>query len=95
VTPTDQDTENMVQVYRCSNELEVGRAVAEVLRPEGIEGFVSDRTDRTLPTPATQAGAFFVSVSEKDAEKARQLLADALDDGALDIDSGDVIELDE
>ena len=84
--------ENLVEVYRCSSELEFGRAVAEVLEPEGIDGYRRDRASHSLPAPDSETGGLFIAVPEADAARARQLLREALSDGALDAQDGRVVE---
>ena len=84
--------EQLVEVYRCSGEMEADRAMVEVLQPEGIEAFRRDRVSRALPAPDAEPGNFFIAVPESQTGRARELLREALEDGALDADEGEVIE---
>lgn len=84
--------DNMVEVYRCNSEMEADRALVEVLEPEGIEGFRRTRMSRALPAPAAEPGSYFIAVYASQAGRARELLAEALEDEALDAKEGEVIE---
>jgi hypothetical protein len=88
----EPDEEEMVEVYRCSTELEANRAIVEVLGPEAIEAYLRDRVSRALPAPDAEPGGLFIAVPDSQAARARELLREALEDGALDGDEGEVIE---
>lgn len=83
--------EDPVEVYRCTNPLEADRALVEVLEPAGIAAVRHDRVESALPAPATAPGAYFIAVSAEDADAARELLREALEDSALDRDNGTVL----
>jgi hypothetical protein len=80
-----------VEIYRCSEELEVNRVIDELLGPAEIECYVHDRTARLLPARGAEAGAFFIAVRGEDADRARSLLAQARKDGELDVQSGELL----
>ena len=86
-----QTDENLVEVYRCGSEMELLRAMQEVLAPEGVEAYRHDRVSHSLPAPDAEAGAYFVAVPEAQADLARRLLREALADTVLDAHSGEVI----
>jgi hypothetical protein len=81
----------LIEVYRCTSPLEADRAILEVLEPAGIAAFRRDRTMHALPAPDAEAGGYFIAVPSEDAAHARQLLAEAQEDEALDADDGDVL----
>ena len=89
--PQDQDQEQLVEVYRCSNAMEADAAIIEVLEEEGIECFRRDRVSQALPAPDSEPGAYFIAVPAEDAERARALLREAIEDEALDGAAGQVI----
>jgi hypothetical protein len=89
MAPANQEDDGQVEIYRCTQELEVNRVIDELLGPAGFECFVHNRTVHMLPA---RGGAFFVAVRAGDASRARQLLAQARADGELDADSGELID---
>jgi len=91
MTTLSTDDEAQVEIYRCSEELEVNRVIDELLGPADIECFVHNRTSRSLPARGAEAGAFFIAVPAADAEGARALLAQARKDGELDAQSGEIL----
>ena len=86
--PTEEE---MVEVYRCNSELEADRILVEVLEPEGIATYVRSRASHALPAPDSEAGAYFLAVPAGDAERARELLADARDDEVIDEEAGELL----
>jgi hypothetical protein len=85
------DIGDLREVYRSVHVLEADRAIVEVLEPEGIPAFRRDRGSHALPAPDTSSGSYFIAVPEGQAAEARRLLAQALTDGVLDADSGEVV----
>ncbi len=79
------------EVYRAAHILEADRAAVEVLGPAGLAVVRRDRVIHALPAPSSEVGAYFLAVPEKDADKARKLLARAQSDGVLDSDAGQVL----
>jgi hypothetical protein len=86
-----QDEDELVEVYRCANELEADRAMIEILEEEGIECFRRDRISHALPAPDAEPGAYFIAVPAAEAERARELLREALSDEALDREAGEIL----
>ena len=84
--------DDLVEVYRCITEMEADRAMVEVLEPVGIESYLHDRVSHALPAPASEPGSFFIAVNAEDAERARDILREALEDDVLDANEGELIE---
>jgi hypothetical protein len=91
VTKEKPNEDRLIEVYRCAHELEANRAMIEVLEPAGIAAFRRDRVSHAFPAPDTETGAYFIAVPEEDAVRARELLAEAQEDEALDAAEGEVI----
>ena len=85
------EREELVEVYRCTLELEVNRVIDELLAPAGVECFVHDRTSHSLPAPSSGTGDYFVAVPRAQAAQAREILAQARSDGELDEASGRIV----
>lgn len=81
---------DLAEVFRCGARMEANRVIDELLAPEGIEGFVHDRTSSSLPARA-EMGDYFVAVPADKAPRARGLLERARHAGELDAQSGDII----
>ena len=90
MTNTSKDKEidgrqdDWTEVYHTDSTLEAQRILDTVLRSEGIEGLIHDRTDHALPAPASQPGTVAIAVRQRDADRARQLLDQAAADGIMD-----------
>jgi len=78
------DGDELVEVFRTTDELAARAAIDEVLGPLGIEAFVRDRVSRALPAPASMPGNYFVAVPIARASEAAAALGEALTDGAID-----------
>lgn len=87
-SPDDKEfggrAEDWVEVYHTDSILDAERILDSVLRSEGIEGVIHDRTDHALPAPASQPGTVGIAVAASDATAARELLREAAVDGVLD-----------
>ena len=75
--------EEMVEVFRATDEMGARAAVDEVLTPAGIPSLVHDRVSHLVPAPASLPGAYFVAVPAARATEATSLLREAIEDGAL------------
>lgn len=80
--------DELVEVFRTTDEMGAQAAIDEVLTPAGIDAFVHDRVSHRLPAPASMPGSYFIAVPVDKAAEAGQLLRDAITDGVLD---GEVI----
>lgn len=78
-----QASEDLVEVFAADNDITVAVAIAEVLRPEGIDAFAHDRRSHALPAPDSEMGMVGIAVPKSQAAQARALLQEALRDGAL------------
>ena len=84
-------SDETVEVYRTSSELEVNRVVDQLLNPAGIECFVHDRVSHALPARG-EAGSYHLAVPRQQAGPALDVLRSARQDGELDISTGEIVE---
>lgn len=82
-----------VEVYNTSNEFAAQAASAEVLEAHDIPSIQHDRRSHSISAPAAMMGEIGLAVPEHRAREARELLREALRDGAI-LD-GEVIEEDD
>jgi len=82
--------EDLVEVYRCASREVADRVCTVIL--DGVEGYVHDRASHAFPTPSVSVGQVFVAVPEVQFGRARQLLGEAIEDGALGPDDGEIVE---
>jgi hypothetical protein len=68
-----------VEIYHTDSQVEATRIADVVLRAQGVETVVHDRTDHAFPAPATQPGEFAVAVAMDDRERAVELLREYLE----------------
>jgi hypothetical protein len=66
-------TMDWVEIFRTTDPLEAERIRDEVLKPNGVEAVIRDRTSHPFNTP-TMAGGYYLAVKEADADRARELL---------------------
>jgi hypothetical protein len=71
------------EVYTCDDIGEAEAIRDEVLKPNGIVGFIEDKTPHMLPTPATTPSSYRIRVGHSRAAEARELLKDARDTGVI------------
>lgn len=83
------DANDLVEVFRATNEMGAQAAIDEVLTPAGIDAFVHDRVSHRLPAPASMPGSYFVAVPQERAADAMEALREAITDGVLD---GEIIQ---
>jgi hypothetical protein len=62
-----------VEIFRTTDPLEAERLLNEVLKPNGVEAVIRDRTSHPFNTPS-MAGGYYLAVKAADAEKARELI---------------------
>ena len=62
-----------VEIFRTTDPLEAERIRDEVLKPNGVEAVIRDRTSHPFNTP-TMAGGYYLAVKAGDADRARELL---------------------
>lgn len=74
----DRTADEFVEVYRTDSPEEARRLRDVVLRPEGIEAVLHDRTDHALPAPASQSGEVSIAVPAAQADRAVEILDEFL-----------------
>jgi hypothetical protein len=62
-----------VEIFRTTDPLEAERIRDEVLKPNGVEAVIRDRTSHPFNTP-TMAGGYYLAVQQADADRARELI---------------------
>ena len=62
-----------VEIFRTTDALEAERIRDEVLKPNGVEAVIRDRSSHPFNTP-TMAGGYYLAVKQADADRARELL---------------------
>lgn len=72
-----------VEIYHTESTTEARKILDVVLRPNGIEAVLHDRTDHAFPAPAAQPGAIFIAVPLRQREEAERLIREAKADGYL------------
>jgi len=88
-----QGTKNeLIEVFRCTDEALARMAIDEVLEPAGIPADIHNRSSHAFPAPASMSGGFFVAVPHARAREAIELLDSAQEDGVLSED-GEVGDL--
>jgi hypothetical protein len=85
------DEDETVEVFRADNRMAAQAAIDSVLGPLGIQGFLHDRSQHTLPVPAIMRGAYFVAVLASRADEAMTALEEAVADGAIDGEVGETV----
>jgi hypothetical protein len=63
-----------VEIFRTTEMLEAERLRDQVLKPNGVEAVIRDRTSHPFNTP-TMVGGYYLAVRAADAERARELLS--------------------
>ena len=83
--PTD-----IVEVFEASTLAAAQKILDVLLLPEGIEVDLHDRSDHAFPTEG-QPGGYFIAVPLAQAARAREVLSEAMKNGFLDPNDGEVI----
>jgi hypothetical protein len=90
--PDDEPAE-LVEVFRAETRASAERVCAVIL--DGIECFVRERGSRAFPSVSMSAGLLFIAVPTDQADRAWQLLDEAVEDGAVTASDGEVLEPEE
>jgi predicted P-loop ATPase/GTPase len=90
-TPPATDAEDEIAIVFRSGDGQAADRVCNVILHE-VDAVLHSQSSRAFPTPATAAGEVLVSVAARRAARARQLLHEALEDGALAEEDGEVVE---
>jgi hypothetical protein len=80
--------EPLVEVFLCSEPATAQRVSAVVL--DELRTFLRSRSNSAFPTPGV-SGQELIAVEARDAARARQLLTEAYEDGALTEQDGAII----
>lgn len=79
------------EVFETDSVTEAQRIVDVILRPQGIDAILHDRTSHALPAPAAMSGSVFVAVLSGQVRSARQMLAEACESGYISTESGSLV----
>jgi hypothetical protein len=79
------------EVFESDSVIEAQRIVDVILRPQGIDAVLHDRTSHAFPAPATMAGGVFVAVLSEQVRKARELISEACEAGYVSEESGELV----
>jgi hypothetical protein len=71
--------DEFVEIHRTDSPTEATRLVEVVLRPQGIEAVIHDRTIHAIPAPASAPGDLFIAVPASQRDRARALLDEYLE----------------
>ncbi len=85
-------TDELIEVFHCTDESVARMAIDEVLAPAGIAADIHNRSSHAFPAPASMSGGFYIAVPRARAAEAVEALNEAMEDGALS-DDGEVAEL--
>jgi hypothetical protein len=89
--PPDAEPAPLEEVFRADSQAAAQRICAVIL--DGLECFVRERGSRAFPTASMAKGLFFIAVPADQADRARDLIAEALNDGALTSEDGEPLGL--
>ncbi len=92
-SPPDREPVPLVEVFRALTRASAERVCAVIL--DGMECFIRERGSFAFPTAAMAAGLLFIAVPDDQAERARQLIREAIEDGAITDADGAPMEPDE
>jgi hypothetical protein len=87
----DGEPAPLEEVFRADSQAAAQRICAVIL--DGVECFVRQRGSRAFPTASMAQGLFFIAVPAEHADRARDLIAEALNDGALTTGDGEPLGL--
>ena len=80
-----------VEIYHTSSSIAAHKIADVVLAPEDVEALIHDASDHAYPAPATESGSFQLLVRADQVDKGKKLVADALKDGFLAADEGELV----
>jgi hypothetical protein len=81
---------DVVEVYRTESTIVAQKIVDVILIPDGINAVVHDRSDRAFPGIG-QPGGWFVAVPGLQREEALRLIGEAMDNGFIDDEEGELL----
>jgi len=86
---SDESPAPLKEVFRSSDFQAAQRVCAVVLH--AFETFIRSRESRAFPTPATAVGEDAIAVPADQAERAVQVLREAIEDGVITPEDGEVV----
>lgn len=92
-SPPDREPAPLVEVFRALNRASAERVCAVIL--DGLECFIRERGSFAFPTASMASGLHFIAVPGDQAERARQLVREAIEDGAITAADGVPLEPEE
>jgi hypothetical protein len=81
--------QRLVEVFRCLDNATALRICDVIL--SSIETYIHSRTLKALPVPAVSPGAEYIAVDSAQAEEARALLREAIENGAITEQDGELL----
>jgi len=91
--PTEQaanDSAEYVEVYHTDSTIVAQKILDTLLVPEGVHAQVHDRKEGMFPGQGLP-GSNFIAVVKEHADMARELIAEAHENGFLDDDDGELV----
>lgn len=88
--PEDQP---WVEIFRCADRASAERICDVVLT--NIPTLIHSRGSRAFPTASLNLGQEFIAVEEPQAANARQLLTEAIQDGVIGPEEGELLPMEE
>ena len=85
----DADQE-LLEVFRCVDEATAERICSVVLHE--LSTLIRSRTSTAFPTPGVTLGQHYIAVGVADWERARALLQEAITDGAITEEDGELLD---
>lgn len=82
--------EELSDIYVCYDG-QLAVRVMEMLRSSGIEPMLRDRVSHIIPTTVGHSAEQLIAVQQHEAERARAALLQALEDGVIDKNDGELI----
>ena len=79
-----------VEVYRTESAIVAQKMLDEVLRPEGIRAQMHDRLEKMFPGQGKPGGVYIAAAVEQ-ADAARELIHEAIEDGFVEEDEGELL----
>ena len=84
------DSAEYVEVYHTDSTILAHKVLDVVLAPEGVRAQVHDRTQTYFPGDGLPGQVFIAAVKEQ-ADMARELIAEAQENGFLEEDDGEIV----
>ena len=79
-----------VEVYHTDSTIVAQKILDVLLLPEGLRALVHDRKEQMFPGQGLPGGVF-IAVAQEQEDAARELIAEAHENGFLDDDDGELL----